>query len=100
MERRLRTARQLLNPEGSVLIVAIDEREVHRLALLLELVFEDAAIQMVTSVVSAKGVVRPGKFSRVEEHLFVVAIGGVGASSLDAEHAGSHQGGQGCHDGA
>ena len=35
---------------------------------------------MVTSVISAKGVVRPGKFSRVEEHLFVVAIGGLGAS--------------------
>ena len=80
MERRLRAARPLLNPEGSVLIVAIDEREVHRLALLLEQVFEDAEIQMVTSVVSAKGVVRPGKFSRVEEHLFVVAIGGLGAS--------------------
>ena len=79
MERRLRTARRLLNPEGSVLIVAIDEREVHRLALLLEQVFEDAEIQMVTCVISAKGVVRPGKFSRV---------------------AGSHQGGQGCHDGA
>ena len=80
MERRLRTARPLLNPEGSALIVAIDEREVHRLALLLEQVFEDAEIQMVTSVISAKGVVRPGKFSRVEEHLFVVAIGSVGAS--------------------
>ena len=80
MERRLRAARPLLNPEGSVLIVAIDEREVHRLALLLEQVFEDAEIQMVTTVVSAKGVVRPGKFSRVEEHLFVVAIGATGAN--------------------
>ena len=80
MERRLRTARRLLNPEGSVLLVAIDEREVHRLALLLEQVFEDAEIQMVTSVISAKGVVRPGKFSRVEEHLFVVVMGGIGAS--------------------
>ena len=80
MERRLRLAKRLLNPESSALIVAIDEREVHRLALLLEQVFEDAEIQMVTSVISAKGVVRPGKFSRVEEHLFVVAIGGLGAS--------------------
>ena len=75
MERRLRTARRLLNPEGSALVVAIDEREVHRLALLLEQIFEDSEIQRVTSVVSAKGVVRPGKFSRVEEHLFVVALG-------------------------
>ena len=79
MERRLRLAKRLLNPDGSVLIVAIDEREVHRLSLLLEQVFEDAEIQMVTNVISAKGVVRPGKFSRVEEHLFVVAIGGMGA---------------------
>ena len=80
MERRLKLAKRLLNPESSALIVAIDEREVHRLALLLEQVFEDAEIQMVTSVISAKGVVRPGKFSRVEEHLFVVAIGDLGAS--------------------
>ena len=80
MERRLKLAKRLLNPEGSVLIVAIDEREAHRLALLLEQVFEDAEIQMVTSVISAKGVVRPGKFSRVEEHLFVVTVGGLGTS--------------------
>ena len=80
MERRLRAARPLLNPEGSVLIVAIDEREVHRLALLLEQVFMDAEIQMVTSVISAKGVVRPGKFSRVEEHVFVVVVGSLDAS--------------------
>ena len=80
MDRRLRLAKRLLNPEGSALIVAIDEREVHRLALLLEQVFEDAEIQMVTSVVSAKSVVRPGKFSRVEEHLFVVTLGGLGVT--------------------
>ena len=80
MERRLKLAKRLLNPDGSALIVAIDEREVHRLALLLEQVFENAEIQMVTSVISAKGVVRPGKFSRVEEHLFVVTVGGLGAN--------------------
>lgn len=81
MERRLKLAKRLLKPEGSALIVAIDEREVHRLALLLEQVFVDAEIQMVTSVISAKGVVRPGKFSRVEEHLFVVTMGGLAASA-------------------
>ena len=75
MDRRLRLAKRLLNPENSVLIVAIDEREVHRLALLLEQTFQGADMQMVTSVISAKGVVRPGKFSRVEEHLFVVTVG-------------------------
>ena len=75
MERRLKLAKRLLNPESSVLITAIDEREIHRLALLLEQTFQGADIQMVTSVISAKGVVRPGKFSRVEEHLFVVTVG-------------------------
>lgn len=75
MERRLKLARRLLKREKSVLVVAIDEREVHRLGLLLEQNFQDADIQMVTSVISAKGVVRPGKFSRVEEHLFVVTSG-------------------------
>ena len=75
MERRLKLAKRLLNPERSVLIVAIDEREVHRLALLLEQTFRGVDIQMVTSIISAKGVVRPGKFSRIEEHLFVLTIG-------------------------
>ena len=75
MDRRLKLAKQLLNLQSSVLIVAIDEREVHRLALLLEQTFHAGDIQMVTSVISAKGVVRPGKFSRIEEHLFVVTFG-------------------------
>ena len=75
IERRLGIARELLNPYESVLIVTIDEKEVHRLGLLLEQSFPDATIQMVTSVISAKGAVRPGRFSRVEEHLFLVTIG-------------------------
>lgn len=75
MERRLKIAKQLLNPEKSVLIVSIDEKEYLRLGLLLEQLFPEAVIQMVTSVISAKGVVRPGQFSRVEEHIFFVLIG-------------------------
>ena len=75
MDRRLKLAKRLLNPERSVMIVAIDEREVHRLALLLEQTFQGAEIQMITSVISGAGRVRPGKFSLVEEHLFIVAIG-------------------------
>jgi adenine-specific DNA-methyltransferase len=80
MERRLILAKQLLNPSDSVLIVTIDEKEYLRLGLLLEQVFQEAAaqeagIQMVTSVISAKGAVRNGKFSRVEEHIFIVIFG-------------------------
>lgn len=80
MERRLLVAKELLNPEESVLIVTIDEKEYLRLGMLLEQIFpesaaKDAGIQMITSVISAKGAVRNGKFSRVEENIFIVTVG-------------------------
>lgn len=75
MERRLQVARELLNPADSVLIVSIDEKEYLRLGLLLEQLFPDAAIEMVTSVISAKGVARVGQFSRVEEFIYFVRLG-------------------------
>jgi adenine-specific DNA-methyltransferase len=65
MERRLLVAKELLNPADSVLIVTIDEKEYLRLGLLIEQVFPEAKIEMVTSVISAKGVARFGDFSRV-----------------------------------
>ncbi len=42
MERRLLLAKELLNPDDSVLIVTIDEKEYLRLGLLLEQTFPDA----------------------------------------------------------
>ena len=48
MERRLLLAKELLNPDDSVLIVTIDEKEYLRLGLLLEQMFPDARIQMVS----------------------------------------------------
>lgn len=75
MERRLLIARQLLNPANSVLIVTIDEKEYLRLGLLLEQVFPEAQIEMITTVISAKGVARFGQFSRVEEFIFFARIG-------------------------
>ena len=75
MERRLIIARQLLNPEDSVLIVTIDEKEHLRLGLLLEQVFVDAAIEMVTTVVNPRGRHRPGRFARSDEYIFFVMIG-------------------------
>ena len=79
MERRLKVARELLSQKNGLLVVTIDEKEVHRLALLLEQVFPDSTVQMVTSVISAKGAVRPGRFSRVEEHLLFVTRGDASA---------------------
>ncbi len=57
-------------------IHTIDEKEYLRLGLLLEQLFPEAAIEMITSVISAKGVARVGQFSRVEEFVYFVRIGG------------------------
>ena len=75
MDRRLRLAKQLLRPDDSVLIVTIDEKEYLRLGLLLEQIFQGAHIDMVTTVISAKGAYRRGHFARVEEHIFFVSVG-------------------------
>ncbi len=56
MERRLSVAKELLNPADSVLIVTIDEKEVHRLSLLLEQILPEAKVQMITSVISQNGI--------------------------------------------
>ncbi|MBQ9417547.1 MAG: site-specific DNA-methyltransferase [Bacteroidales bacterium] len=75
MKRRLLLAKELLNPKDSVLIVTIDEKEYLHLGCLLEELFPEARMQMVTSVISAKGVVRAGQFSRVEEYIFIIELG-------------------------
>lgn len=75
MERRLLVAKDLLNPVDSVLIVTIDEKEYLRLGLLLEQIFPEAKIQMVSSVINPFGVARAGQFSRVDEYIFIVNFG-------------------------
>ena len=75
MERRLLVAKQLLNPEDSVLIVTIDEKEYLRLGMLLEQTFPEARIQMVTDVINPKGVARPTGFYRAEEYIFFIFLG-------------------------
>jgi len=75
MKKRLQLAKKLLNPKDSVLIVTIDEKEYLHLGCLLEEMFPEARMQMITSIISAKGVVRTGQFSRVEEYLFIIEFG-------------------------
>ena len=75
IERRLKVARELLNPIDSVLIVTIDEKEYLRLGLLLEQTFPEARIQMVSSVINHSGVARAKEFYRADEYLFFVFIG-------------------------
>ena len=75
MQKRLELAKRLLNPNDSVLIVTIDEKEYLHLGCLLEEMFPSASIQMITDVINAKGVARLNQFSRVEEYIFFVTIG-------------------------
>ena len=75
MERRLKLAKRLLNPEASVLIVTIDEKEFLRLGLLLQQVFESSRVQMVSITISPRGTNRASEFSRVDEYAFFVFLG-------------------------
>lgn len=76
MERRLLLAKDLLNPEDSVLIVTIDEKEYLRLGLLLEQVFPDARMQMISVVTNPRaGVARPDAFTRTEEYIYFLQFG-------------------------
>lgn len=82
MERRLKLAKQLLNPNDSVLIVTIDEKEYLRLGLLLENVFPGERIQMISSVINSAGVSRGDSFSRSNEYLFFVMFGSAAPRKL------------------
>ena len=75
MERRLIVAKELLNPEESVLIVTIDEKEYLRLGLLLEQVFEEASMTMVSSIINPAGAGRNEDFSRTDEYIYFLRIG-------------------------
>ena len=74
MKRRLKIAKRILNPQNSVLIITIDEKEYLHLGCLLEDMFPEAHIQMVSSVINPKGSARDG-FSRSDEYIFFVMFG-------------------------
>ncbi len=75
MKKRLELAKKLLDPADSVLIVTIDEKEYLHLGCLLEDMFKDARIQMISSVINPSGVSREGEFYRTDEYLYFVKIG-------------------------
>lgn len=68
LKKRLLLAKRLLKPDG-VLIVTIDEHEVHHLGVLLEEkeLLREYGRQMVTIVINEKGVAQD-RLSRAEEH--------------------------------
>ena len=75
MKTRLLVAKKILNPKDSILICTIDEKEFLHLGCLLEEIFPEANIQMVSSVINSKGVARGSEFFRVNEYLFFVQLG-------------------------
>ena len=73
MERRLKLAKELLNPDDSVLIVTIDEKEYLRLGLLLEQTFpERTHPDGQHRSIKPGGTSRVNGFSRVDEYVFFV----------------------------
>lgn len=75
MESRLLLAKKLLNPKNSVLIVTIDEKEYLHLGCLLEEMFPEANIQMVSTLTARSGAARFNSFSRTNEFVFFVMLG-------------------------
>ena len=74
IEKRLKIAKKILNPKDSVLIVTIDEKEYLHLGCLLEEMFPEARIQMISVAIHSAGVAR-SEFSRTDEYYFFVFIG-------------------------
>ena len=75
MQKRLKLAKKLLNPKDSVLIVTIDEKEYLHLGCLLEEMFPEARMQMVSSVIKNGTSMRQYDFSRSNEYIFYLMLG-------------------------
>jgi adenine-specific DNA-methyltransferase len=82
MEKRLKLAKKLLNPNDSVLIVTIDEKEYIHLGALLEELFPEARIQMVSDLINPTGVARQKEFGRTDEYIFFVKLGNSAPAKL------------------
>ncbi len=82
MKKRLLLAKRLLNPTDSVMIVTIDEKEYLHLGCLLEELFPEARIQMVSTVIAPGGASRFNAFNRTNEFVFFVMFGSAGPQPL------------------
>lgn len=82
MKKRLLLAKKLLNQNDSVLIVTIDEKEYLHLGCLLEELFPEANIQMISTLISPQGNQRKNQFSRLDEYIFFVEFGQASVQKL------------------
>lgn len=75
MKKRLLLAKRLLNPSDSIMVITIDEKEYLHLGCLLEDLFPEARIQMISSVINPHGANRKDMFARVDEYIYFVFMG-------------------------
>lgn len=87
MEKRLKLAKKLLNPKDSVLLITIDEKEYLHLGCLLEELFPEARMQMISTVINSSGSSRATEFARANEYIFVLNIGDSIPNALPLEDA-------------
>lgn len=90
MKNRLSLAKHLLNPNDSVLIVTIDEKEYLRLGCLLEEMFPTARIQMISDLINRATVAFDSKFGRSNEYIFIVFIGDSAPAKIALEEDWNH----------
>lgn len=90
IEKRLKLAKKLLNPKDSVLIVTIDEREYLHLGCLLEEIFPDAHIQMISNLINRVVVAKDNEFGRSCEYIFIVYMGEASPCKLPLEEDWNH----------
>ena len=90
MEKRLKLAKKLLNPKDSVLIVTIDEKEYLHLGCLLEEMFPEAHIQMISDLINRVVVARDNEFGRSCEYLFIVFLGTAAPEKISLEDDWNH----------
>jgi len=86
MEKRLKLAKRLLKKDTGVLIVTIDEKEYIHLGMLLEQLFPESKMQMVSSIINPKGTGRANELLRVNEFIFFVRNQGAVLGSFEAEN--------------
>jgi adenine-specific DNA-methyltransferase len=85
MNRRLKLAGRLMRPDRSVLLITIDDNEVHSLSLLLDQLFPNSEKQMVSITISPRGKSRDGRLSQVDEYLIIVYVGSATVNALQGE---------------
>lgn len=75
MQRRLKLAKKLLNPQNAVMMITIDDIELCHLKILLDELFPECGMQIVDMVINPKGKARVGRLSQVDEYLILVYMG-------------------------